>query len=260
MMSRHWSWIGACSTGSSHIRAGTSCQDFATCIEIPFKQGTALIAIVSDGAGSAEFSAIGSRTVVRCLSRQLVNYARLEESSETISEETARQWLDDVRDRISIYADAKASTPREFAATLVAAIVFPNQMTVCHVGDGACAVRKQGNQEWEVASWPAHGEYASSTYFVTDDPEPALRLSNWEGEFTDIAIFSDGLERLALDFQNKRAFNRFFNPMSAPLVGRPPGRGRTLSAQLRKFLNGSQVTDRTDDDKSLVVASRVPMQ
>src|SRR3954470_24850556 len=112
-MLRHWSWIGACSTGSSHIKAGTSCQDFATCIEIPFEESTALIAVVSDGAGSAEFSAIGSRIVVRYLCRQLVNYSRHEESSEAISEETVRQWLDDVRDRISAFADTKATTPRE---------------------------------------------------------------------------------------------------------------------------------------------------
>ena len=260
MMLRHWSWIGACSTGSSHVRAGTGCQDFAACLEIPFKQSTALIAVVSDGAGSAEFSSIGSRTVVQCLCRRLVNYARAEDLPEIISEEAARQWLDDIRDRIFAIADVKGSKPREFAATLVAAIVFPNHMTVCHVGDGACAGRRQGNQEWDVVSWPANGEYASSTYFVTDDPEPALRMSNWEGEFTDIAIFSDGLERLALDFQNKSAFNRFFDPMSAPLAGKPAGRGRTLSAQLRTFLNGSQVSDRTDDDKSLIVAKRVALQ
>ena len=258
-MLRHWSWIGACSTGSSHIKAGTGCQDFAACIEAPFGQSSVLIAVVSDGAGSAEFSAIGSRTVVRYLCRQLVSYVRSEGSHEPISEEKAREWLDDIRDRISRFAAAQITTPREFAATLVAAIVFPNHMTVCHVGDGACAFRRQDQEEWEVASWPAHGEYASSTYFVTDDPEPALRLSNLEGKVTDIAVFSDGLERLALDFSKKSAFNRFFEPMSAPLLGQAPGRGRTLSYQLRKFLCSSQVINRTDDDKSLIVAKRVAL-
>ena len=48
-----WSWIGACSTGSSHIRSGTICQDSAGCIELAIGDEHALLAIVSDGAGSA---------------------------------------------------------------------------------------------------------------------------------------------------------------------------------------------------------------
>jgi len=259
MTPRHWSWFGACSTGSSHIKAGAGCQDSATCIEVPRSQHSALVAVVSDGAGSAEFASIGSRTTVRSFGRRLVEFARTAESSEPISEEKARQWLDEVRDRIFAIARAKERNPRDFAATLVAAIVLPDRLTVCHVGDGACAVRRKGGEAWEVPSWPAHGEYASSTYFVTDDPEPNLRLSCWEGEFTDLAIFSDGLERLALDFLNKSAFNRFFDPMSAPLAKLPSGRGRALSIQLRSFLDGPQVTDRTDDDKTIIVAKRVAL-
>jgi hypothetical protein len=43
---------------------------------------------------------------------------------------------------------------------------------VIHVGDGACAVRLNNARSWLVPSWPAQGEYASTTYFVTDDPKP----------------------------------------------------------------------------------------
>jgi hypothetical protein len=110
-----------------------------------------------------------------------------------------------------------------------------------------------------VPSWPLHGEYASSTYFVTDDPQPNLQFCRSEGEFSDIAVFSDGLERLALDFQNKIAFNRFFDPMFAPLANLEPGRNRTLSRSLRSFLDSQQVVQRTDDDKSLVMARRVSL-
>jgi hypothetical protein len=256
MTLKHWSWIGACSTGSSHIKAGNGCQDYASCQEIPCRDGTVLVAVVSDGAGSAQFASLGSRAVVRTFSRQVFDFIRADLPAPVISEELAREWLDAVRDRLSIMAQAMQANPRDFAATLVAAIAFPTAMTICHVGDGACAARRSGQAEWEVASWPAHGEYASTTFFVTDDPEPQLRLTSWEGEFSDIAIFSDGLERLALDFGNKSAFNRFFDPMSAPLAGLLPGRGRALSAQLRAFLSSPQILNRTDDDKSLIVAKR----
>ena len=180
MIYRQWSWIGACSTGSSHISTGTGCQDAAACIELPTIDGSALLAIVSDGAGTAEFGAAG----------------------------------------------------------------------------GACVVRSD-DTEWQVPSWPAHGEYASSTYFVTDDPQPQLRYVSTVGQYTKVAVFSDGLERLALDFTNTLAVARFFDPMFSPLSDSEPRRDRQLSAQLRKFLDSGRVVERTDDDKSLILARRV---
>jgi hypothetical protein len=110
---------------------------------------------------------------------------------------------------------------------------------------------------WDVPSWPAHGEYASSTYFVTDDPEPRLQFVQLADGISELAVFSDGIERLALDFANKTASERFFDPMFAPLARSAPGRNRTLSSNLRRYLDSPRIIDRTDDDKSLILARRV---
>ena len=254
---RRWSWIGACSTGSSHIRARTHCQDSASCIELAIGDENALLAIVSDGAGSAEYSAIGSRLVAECFARCVIAHLRANRPSEIITKELVLDWLDNVRDHMFRAAKQRAIRPRDMAATLVAAIVFLNRAIVCHVGDGACVLRKKGESEWQVAGWPAHGEYASSTFFVTDDPQPNLRFHLLEGEFNEVAVFSDGIERLALDFVNGNAFAPFFEPMFAPLVALGPGRDRGLSQSLRKYLDSARVIERTDDDKSLVLARRV---
>src|SRR6266404_6575402 len=131
-----WSWIGACSTGSSHIRAGTTCQDSAGCIAV--RDQHALLAIVSDGAGSAEYSAVGSRLVVECFARCVISHLRANQSLEAITKELVLDWLDEVRDHIFRSAEQRAISPREMAATLVGAIVFLNRAIVCHVGDGAC--------------------------------------------------------------------------------------------------------------------------
>jgi hypothetical protein len=236
-----WSWIGACSTGSSHIRAGTTCQDSASCIELAVR----------------DQHAIGSRLVVECFARCVIAHLRASQPLETITKELVLDWLDNVRDHIFRSAEQRAISPRDMAATLVGAIVFSNRAIVCHVGDGACVLRKKGESEWRVPSWPAHGEYASSTYFVTDDPEPNLQFQLLEGEFNEVAIFSDGIERLALDFVNGNAFAPFFEPMFAPLVALRPGRDRRLSLGLRKYLDSPRVIERTDDDKSLILARRV---
>ncbi|HEX4228304.1 MAG TPA: PP2C family serine/threonine-protein phosphatase [Bryobacteraceae bacterium] len=260
MTERHWGWIGACSTGSSHTRAGTVCQDNATCMELVLGDDSVLLAIVSDGAGSAKHSEIGSRLVVACFARCAIAYLRQRGSLENITQEVVREWMDDVRNRIFRSAEQRATEPRQLAATLVGAIICANRAIVCHIGDGACVLRRKGANLWEVPSWPAHGEYASSTYFVTDDPEPRLQFISIEGKFSEIAMFSDGIERLALDFLNKTASERFFDPMFAPLAKVGPGRDRALSASLRKYLDSPRVLERTDDDKSLVLARRVILQ
>lgn len=258
MNAQRWCWVGACSTGSSHVRAGTGCQDNATCLELTagYENETVLLAIVSDGAGSATFSSIGSRLVVEYFARSAISHLR-KKPLEDITENVVRDWLDDVRNRIYRAAEVLGTTPRQLAATLVGVIVWPDRAIVCHVGDGACVLRRKDAAEWEVPSWPAHGEYASSTYFVTDDPEPNLDFVRIDGEVSDLALFSDGIERLALDFLAKKASARFFDPMIAPLAKLGLGRDRALSISLRKYLDSSRVNERTDDDKSLVLARRI---
>jgi hypothetical protein len=217
----------------------------------------ALLAIISDGAGTAKFSSVGSRLAVECFARCAISHLRTSPLINGITEELVREWLDTARDHIFRSADQLATIPRELAATLVAAVVCSDGAIVCHIGDGACVLRKKGKRDLEVASWPAHGEYANSTYFITDEPEPNLQFTSLDGEFSDLAIFSDGLERLALDFSTKSAFDRFFQPIFGPLATLPPGRNRGLSAILRNYLDSQRIIERTEDDKSLILARRV---
>jgi Protein phosphatase 2C len=254
-----WAWVGACATGSSHVRAGSPCQDRAGCLEIP-SAGQPLLAVVSDGAGSADFSEIGSRIVVNTFTRCAVSHFKSGAKIESITEELVREWLDDIRNRIFWAAEQRNVKPRELAATLVAAIVSTERAVIAHVGDGACALRKRGGVDWEVPSWPAHGEYASATFFVTDDPEPTLHFVSIEEVFSEIAIFSDGLERLALDFSKNAAFAPFFDSKFLHLSNLGAGRNRSLSRGLRRYLDSAPILERTDDDKSLILARRVVQQ
>jgi hypothetical protein len=216
-----------------------------------------LIAVVSDGAGSAEFSAIGSRIVVNGFARHAAAYLKSGQSLKNICRETVLGWLDDIRESIYRAAEDRAVRPRDMAATLVGAIVSANHTVVAHIGDGACALRRENSTDWEVPSWPAHGEYASTTFFVTDDPQPNLDLVTIEGVVSDIAVFSDGLERIALDFNNKTAYAPFFDSKFIPLAGLAAGRHRSLSTALRNYLDSGPILERTDDDKSLILAQRL---
>src|SRR5262245_33865206 len=119
MRDRQWSWVGACSTGSSHFKSGTTCQDHAGCLEIASEGSRALLAVVSDGAGSAEHASLGSHIVVQGFVRCVLGHLHAGHRLESLSEELVREWLDSIRDRLFRAANQRSTTPRELAATLV---------------------------------------------------------------------------------------------------------------------------------------------
>lgn len=255
MIPRTWRWIGARSTGTAHLHARAGCDDFGACIEVDSPDGRALVVVTSDGAGSARLSRKGSLITSHAFcARAARHVSRCAVAS--IAEHDVESWLGDVRVRIRQAADRENAVPREFAATLVGAIVGGSSAIVAHVGDGACVYRHSGSAEWIVASWPAQGEYAATTYFVTDE-EVRLVLSPIEGEIEEVAVFTDGLERLVLQFDSRTAFAPFFERVFEPLRRTNlAGRDRSLSRALKEFLDGPPVTDRTDDDKTLILARR----
>jgi hypothetical protein len=135
---------------------------------------------------------------------------------------------------------------------LAAVIVTPSETLALHIGDSAVVGRKGG--EWDVLCWPENGEYASSTYFITDDPEPRLNITRQPREHDAFALFSDGVGDLALTHLEQAAHSRFFDPMLRP-IDVAPGEGRLaeLSVKLANYLAGPSVCERTDDDKTLIL-------
>jgi len=211
-----------------------------------------IFAVVSDGAGSAKFGAFGAWLTCRFLSVRFREW--MQENPELPSDEGLVDWVDKLRDRISTIATRRGTVPRQFAATLAAIIVAPDEAVTLHIGDSAVVGRKGG--EWDVLCWPENGEYASSTYFVTDDPEPRLDITRHQREHDAFALFSDGVGDLALSHLEQAAHSRFFDPMLRP-VDAAPGEGRLveLSAKLATYLAGPSVCERTDDDKTLILIS-----
>lgn len=254
---RYWSWVGACSIGSAHIAAETGCDDAGACLEVPTPGGPTLIAVVSDGAGTAVHSGTGAKIACSEFCRAALEFLTQGGQLDHFDSDVADQWLDRVRDRIAHIATEKGSALRSFAATLVGAVVQHETAAFVHVGDGGCVLRLAGQSDWTVQSWPSHGEYASTTYFVTDDPQPNTKTSLVAGTIEEVALFTDGLERLALDFTSTSAFPGFFDPMFQPLRVASAGRQRELSGELRTFLDSPRVIERTDDDKTIILARRV---
>ena len=244
-----WRWASASVIGTSHIQRSDRLQDAYAVSKIG---NDCIFAVVSDGAGSAKFGAYGAWLTCRFLTVRFREW--LHDSPELPSDEKLVDWIDELRDWISAIAARRESMPRQFAATLVAVFVAPSETLVLHIGDSAVVGRKEG--EWDVLCWPENGEYASSTYFVTDDPEPRLNIIRKPREHDAFALFSDGVGDLALSHLEQAAYSRFFAPMLRP-VDASPGEGRLaeLSAKLATYLASPSVCERTDDDKTLILIS-----
>jgi hypothetical protein len=257
-MSNSWRWAMARSIGTSHASSELDCQDFALCIELDSVAGKTLVAVVSDGAGTASHATSGAKMVCTTFLRVVADRLRSGWAIGSSCEEEVLAWLDAVRDRIYTFSQTRGLQPRDCAATLVGMVICPQSSLLVHVGDGAAALRLKGTSNWIVPSWPYHGEYASTTAFVTDDPMPAPQAIVLPNRIDRMAIFSDGLERLVLDYAKKEAYQPFFEAVMQPIIAsRAKGWDHQLSKALESYLGSKQVCDRTDDDKSLILGVRV---
>lgn len=247
-----WRYVAASVQGASHLKANTPCQDYCTAIEL--HEANLLLLMCSDGAGSASRSELGSEISCRTLSDEIVRFAQRGGHTLDVARETALEWLQAVRLKLETQANAIGLMPRDLACTLVAALVDDHGAAFLQIGDGSVVV-VSGDSEYDVIFWPEQGEYANTTFFVTGpDAEDRLRVEVRSSLIRDIALFTDGLQHIALRYQSKTAHPPFFAPMFARLRADEDWSG--LGEPLKKFLGSEAVTKRTDDDCTLVLASR----
>ena len=126
---------------------------------------------------------------------------------------------------------------------------------MAQLGDGAIVFRQA--HDYRVAFWPEPAEYANETNFLTDDHAIAsIQFDTFNETINEVAALTDGLQRLALDFGDRTAYAGFFEPLFDEL--RRSEDPKSLSKPFRLFLDSERVNNRTDDDKTLVLAIRQP--
>jgi len=249
-----WKTLYQSVQGTSHQRGGQPCQDSCTAREVSLAGETVLVLACSDGAGSAELSAIGSRlacdTIAECVAGEL----RQCDALPKITAEQATGWFRQVHEAIAAAADARQVEPRQLACTLLFAVLGRSGAAFGQVGDGAIVVWQDAM--YQNVFWPQSGEYVNTTNFITDPRFASFLDFTWrDAPVDEVAMFTDGLQMLGLDFRDKRAHGPFFGPMFERL--RHEARPDELMGPLRAFLESPELAARTDDDKTLVLATRV---
>lgn len=257
-----WNVVAAAHAGSSHESARLPCQDAAGGRVLDFggKHPSALVAAVADGAGSASQSHIGAWLAVQQSISTLASLLSLMDQRDEPAalSEALRRTVSETHADLRARAEADGLSIGEFAATLLLAVQLDNTLGVAQVGDGAivAGVPEGG---YFMATLPERGEYANATRFITSEKHSqSPQVSVYDNlDCRRLAMFSDGIQNLVLDCGNAvgvKPFVPFFDRTFDWFMRQPDG----LQAYtgLRRFLGSANIRQRTDDDVTLLLATR----
>lgn len=252
-----WRCTGISVRGQSHARDGKPCQDAQGWAQV----NDTLILACADGAGSAAHAEWGSALAVETAVAHIISHAmgwRMANDPEG-RQANLLDALDgafqSARDALTELAEREQVALRDLAATLLLAVVSDGHTAAAQIGDGAIVYSVDGHKEFNTLTTPVHGKYVNETVFLTQENyTDYLQLQEIEGSARHLALFSDGFEPVAIKYAtgepNPGLFAGLFEFMSD-----------TSSQDIRKdavtrLLTGERIAERSDDDKTLVLATR----
>lgn len=238
--------------GAGHARADQVCQDAHA---FTLLSNGVLVAAVADGAGSANLSEVGSalaaETAVAAITtaQTLPSVTDLEGWNTLLTDALRLAQI-----RLETEAEQRAVDPNALATTLLLAVATPEATAVLQVGDGAIVVGDADGSA-RALTFPLHGEYANTTVFLTSPDALETAQFGLHPAATYLALFSDGLQRIALDMATGTPFAPFFLPLFRFVANEPEA--VAAQTQLTSFLSSPRVQERSDDDITLLLAARL---
>lgn len=199
--------------------------------------------VLSDGAGSALYSHIGSAVVVNTL----VNSYRKNKEIDF------KHILQRVEHNLRRKAKKLGVDTRELACTLIAVLIDGERYMLIHVGDGLAACMKEGG-EVEAISEGFRGEFAGQTVFINGSLKEEY-ITTMEGSIDGIRAFylmSDGMEHLLYD-KRRKSFGGFVKKLYEWSLEE----NKTLLKKRIKKTGRDLFYQKTHDDLSICVLRRV---
>lgn len=256
-----WKYISASVVGTSHVVNGTVCQDSSVCCVLTRHDGSEiLVAIAADGAGSAKRANVGSALACSLLVREIETLfdGNTQTDVADITEDFFKNWLTGFQSELANKAAEEELRVRDFACTLVAAIIGMEGAVFAQIGDGAIVVPSpEEPDEYCYVFWPQKGEYANETYFATDiAAHTRLQYDYAPRRIDEVAVLTDGIQSLALHYQTQTAHTPFFRPVFAWLRPARENYTDSFTTSLATYLDSEKINQLTDDDKTLILATR----
>jgi serine/threonine protein phosphatase PrpC len=246
-----WKCAALSVKGTSHQKTGMPCQDASYCRIV---RGKILVGAVADGAGSASHSELGSNVAVRKAVETVAEHVE-----NCLLADDDAQWkrlllsaMDVARGNVEASAAGQNKPTRQLATTLILFVATSDLVAAAQIGDGA-VVLQDAHGEIRGLTSPQSGEYINTTTFlVSADAFRSVQQSIWRGSCANIAAFTDGLQMLALNMPGGNPHPQFFTPLFGFLENHSAE--ETLS-ELGKFLRSDKITNRADDDLTLMLAA-----
>lgn len=250
-----WRIANAAEVGTSHVTTGRPCEDSCWAQVDTTAAGMPVLSIfVADGAGSAARGGEGADLAVQEAASFIVDKLKLFEFG--LSDDLAVSCVIAIREKLYSVAAAEGLTARDYACTFLGVISSEQATLVLQVGDGGIVLDMGAGLEVPIV--PMVGEYANMTHFITDeDAVNVLETKTLSGPAIRVAVFSDGLQRLALNMATNTPHEPFFAKFFSVLGNLPVDKEDEMNAALVRFLSSAAVNERTDDDKTLALAVRV---
>ena len=257
MNSSVWKIAHASVTGTSHLARGTECQDRFDSQVLETLEGKVMVVVLADGAGSSELSQVGAELACRLFIQQIAVHFESEGKLTDLNRNFGVLWLEYFRQKIGEQAAEEDKLVRKYACTFLAAVIGESGAVFYQVGDGAIVCSLSGEAEsyfFPIA--PAKKIYANATNFITNESAEKYLVYDYIPEaIEDLAMFTDGVESFAVNFQTEMPHEPFLRPMLAPLR-KADQTNTNINDNLAEFLDSPRINDKTDDDKTLFLASR----
>jgi hypothetical protein len=254
-----WKYGFASVAGTSHVKASLPVQDVSRAEVIFDARGEeVLVAVASDGTGSAPHAQLGAALACDLLMSEVRTHFAGAGSWQQLADGFIGSWIEKFQESVISASGQAQSKLSDFACTLLAAVIGRECAVYFQLGDGAMVVTDRDEPDrYAVVCWPQQGEYANTTNFLTDaDAAEKVFCELRQGAVDEAALFTDGLQNLVLDYRAQAAHAPFFAPLFAWLQARDAGRSLELAERLTGYLNSEKINARTDDDKTLILATR----
>ncbi|MFM1843592.1 MAG: hypothetical protein RLZZ490_2335 [Cyanobacteriota bacterium] len=254
-----WKAIARSVVGLSHQHQGQPCQD-ASAYRL-LDQGI-LLGAIADGAGSASQAETGAQLVVQSsldFLQRWHNFAlRRGENQwvEKLDQPKTRRFFEHLLQRLQHDLRQQAQTLNcdmsALASTLLVFIAHPQGLIAMQVGDGFLVVHR-GDENYQLLFTPDKGEFANETAFITsENAVTSLQVYQSSDPVSFICAATDGLETVAIKKRDWSAFPPFFQPLEIYL--QETADPEQNPDYLDNFLNSDRLNQRTQDDKTLLLA------
>lgn len=243
-----WTIQATSVTGESHHANGNQCQDAHA-----WQEHNTTVLTVADGTGSAPHAGPAATIAATTITSLLATTTNNDQNPDELAD-AGKKALAATRNVIDALPSAynSAGTPasiNDFATTLLSATITSTHILIIQVGDGAI-VTMDDQGTFSALTRQQEREYVNDVHCLTaNDYEnhATINVTPIDG-ITTVFLMTDGTECLGVQRSKNTPAPGFFQHILS----------LENNDDLRAFLTSPPVRERTDDDRTILIARKTP--